>query len=29
MMEAAMMFDENMLRDAVAYIATLEIESDD
>ena len=29
MMEAAMMFDENMLRDAVAYISTLEIESDD
>ena len=29
MMEAAMMFDEDMLRDAVVYISTLEIESDD
>ena len=29
MMEAAMMFDEDMLRDSVAYISTLETESDD
>jgi len=29
MMEAAIMFDENMLSDVVAYIATLEITSDD
>ena len=29
MMEAAKMFDEDMLRDAVAYISTLEIKSDD
>ena len=29
MMEAAMMFDEDMLRDAVAYISSLEIKSDD
>ena len=29
MMEVAMMFDENMLRDVVAYIATLEITSND
>ena len=29
MMEAAMMFDEDLLRDSVAYISTLETESDD